>query len=131
MTTVSIHMAENLGLVNGFTLYLRKTSDGTLVNTDGDALAEDPPDSGRFVATVAEAWTETLAASVVKDSSGLAERDGWLAVGETIVKDSLPAVPGVMTEIAKIPKEGETRRYTQVAASGDDKTADVTIGESL
>lgn len=129
MTTVSIHMPENTGLT-GFTLYLRKTSDGTLVNTDGDALTEDPAGSGRFTATVAEAWTETLAA-VVLDSNSLAVRDGWLAVGETIVKDSFPAVPGVMTEIAKIPKEGETRRYTQVAASGDDKTADVTIGESL
>ena len=90
MTTVSIHMAENLGLINGFTLYLRKTSDGSLVNTGGDALAEDPPDSGRFAATVAEAWTETLAASVVKDSSGLAERDGWLAVGETVIRDAYP-----------------------------------------
>ena len=129
MTTVSIHMPENTGLT-GFTLYLRKTSDGTLVNTGGDALTESPASSGRFTATVAEAWTETLAA-VVLDSNSLAVRDGWLAVGETIVKDSFPAVPGVMTEIAKIPKEGETRRYTQVAASGDDKTADVTIGESL
>ena len=89
MTIVAIHMAENLGLT-GFTLYLRKTSDGTLVNTGGDALTESPASSGRFTATVAESWTETLAA-VVLDSNSLAVRDGWLASGETIIKDSYPA----------------------------------------
>lgn len=93
MTTVSIHMPENTGLT-GFTLYLRKTSDGTLVNTGGDALTESPASSGRFTATVAESWTETLAA-VVLDSNSLAVRDGWLAVGETIVRDGYP---GLTTE---------------------------------
>ena len=88
MTIVSIHMAENLGLT-GFTLYLRKTSDGTLVNTGGDALTESPASSGRFTATVAESWTETLAA-VVLDSNSLAVRDGWLAVGETVIRDAYP-----------------------------------------
>ena len=129
MTTVSIHMPENTGLT-GFTLYLRKTSDGTLVNTGGDSMTESPASSGRFTATVSEAWTETLAV-VVLDSNSLAVRDGWLASGETIIKDSYPATTGVLEEIAKIPKEGETRRYTQVAASADDRTADVTIGASL
>jgi hypothetical protein len=61
MTTVSIHMPENTGLT-GFTLYLRNTSDGTLLNTGGDALTESPASSGRFTATVAESWAETLAA---------------------------------------------------------------------
>ena len=88
MTIVSIHMAENLGLTE-FTLYLRKTSDGTLLNTGGDALTEDPAGSGRFTADVGESWSETLAA-VVLDSNSLAVRDGWLAVGETIVRDSYP-----------------------------------------
>ena len=88
MTTVSIHMPENTGLT-GFTLYLRKTSDGTLVNTGGDALTESPASSGRFTATVAESWTETLAA-VVLDSNSLAVRDGWLAVGETVIRDAYP-----------------------------------------
>lgn len=86
MPTVSIHMPENVGLT-GFTLFLRKTSDGTLVNAGGDTLTESPTASGRFTATVAESWTETLAA-VVLDSSSLAVRDGWLASGETIVSDS-------------------------------------------
>jgi len=89
MATVSIHMPENTG-VTGFTLYLRKTSDGALVNTGGDAMTETPSGSGRFTATVAEAWTETLHATVL-DGSSLAVRDGWLADDSTIVQDSYPA----------------------------------------
>lgn len=119
MTTVSIHMAENLGLINGFTLYLRKTSDGTLVNTGGDALAEEPPDSGRFVATVAEAWTETLAASVVKDSNGLAERDGWLAVGETIMRDVYPNGDATVTNQTTI-----INHLTDIKGAGWSSTTD-------
>ena len=129
MTTVSIHMPENTGLT-GFALYLRKTSDGTLVNTGGDALQEDPPDSGRFTATVAEVWTETLAVLVMA-GSGLPDRDGWLAAGETIVKDSYPAVPDISSELAKVPKAGSTHRYTQVASDSNLKTADVLIGEAV
>lgn len=95
MTTVSIHMPENTGLT-GFTLFLRKTSDGTLLNAGGDALTESPASSGRFTATVAEAWTETLAA-VVLDGNNLAVRDGWLASGETIVRDGYPSSGGGST----------------------------------
>lgn len=35
------------------------------------------------------------------------------------------------TELAKVPKSGETRRYTQVAANSGNKTADVSIGTPL
>jgi hypothetical protein len=35
------------------------------------------------------------------------------------------------TELAKVPKSGETRRYTQVASSTGNKTADVSIGAPL
>jgi hypothetical protein len=35
------------------------------------------------------------------------------------------------TELAKVPKSGETRRYTQVAANSGNKTADVSIGAPL
>lgn len=86
MTTVSIHMPEQTGLT-GQTLYLRKTSDGSLLNTGGDSLTESPASSGRFEATVAEAWTELLHATV-KSSGGLAVRDGWLNVGDTMVRDA-------------------------------------------
>lgn len=34
-------------------------------------------------------------------------------------------------ELAKVPKSGETRRYTQVAADSGNKTADVSIGAPL
>ena len=35
------------------------------------------------------------------------------------------------TELAKVPKSGETRRYTQVASNTGNKTADVSIGVPL
>ncbi len=40
---------------------------------------------------------------------------------------------GVATaaELAKVPKQGETRRYTQIAANAGSKTADVSIGAPL
>lgn len=90
MTTVSIHMPEQSGQA-GLSLYLRKTSDGTLINTGGDALIESPASSGRFAADVAESWDETLAAAVVNGSS-LTVRDGWLASGSVIVVDAYPKV---------------------------------------
>lgn len=91
MTTVSIHMQEQSGQ-SGLSLYLRKTSDGTLLNTGGDPLTESPASSGRFTATVEETWAETLAAAIVQ--GGLTVRDGWLAVGETIVRDAYPSSGG-------------------------------------
>jgi hypothetical protein len=35
------------------------------------------------------------------------------------------------TELAKVPKSGETRRYTQVASNTGNKTADVSIGAPI
>lgn len=92
MPVVSIHMPEQTG-ETGLTLFLRKTSDGTLLNAGGDALTESPAASGRFTATVAETWTETLAV-IARNASSLTVRDGWLAVGETIVRDSFPSSGG-------------------------------------
>ena len=126
MTTVSIHMPENTGLT-GFTLFLRKTSDGTLVNTNGDALTESPASSGRFTATVAEAWTETLAA-VVLDSNSLAVRDGWLANGETIVRDGYPAgsasgglTPDQAAQLNRIETQTSKLSGTSVEVTGNVK----------
>lgn len=92
MPTVSIHMPEQSG-ETGQVLYLRKVSDGTLLNAGGDALAESPASSGRFTATVAESITETLHAVVV--SGSLTVRDGWMASGETIVRDGYPELSSV------------------------------------
>lgn len=38
MATVSIHMPELTGEAGPFTLFVRKTSDGTLLNAGGDFL---------------------------------------------------------------------------------------------
>lgn len=92
MPTVSIHMPEQSGQT-GQLLYLRSTSDGALLNAGGDALTESPASSGRFTATVAESITETLHAAVV--SGSLTVRDGWMASGETIVRDGYPALSSV------------------------------------
>jgi len=121
MTTVSIHMPENLGL-SGFTLFLRKTSDGTIVNTGGDTLTESPASSGRFTADVAESWAETLAAAVL-DGNGLAVRDGWLAVGETVVVDAYPAVP-VAFATATVSTSSTTTSVTTSACSPAGAAAD-------
>lgn len=91
MAEISIHMPEQSGQT-GQTLWLRNTSDGTLLNAGGDALAESPASSGRFVATVAEAIAETVHCSVV--SGSLTVRDGWLAVGDAVVRDAYPSSSG-------------------------------------
>lgn len=89
MTTVSMFLPSMSG-TSGNTLWLFKSSDYSLVNASGDALTESGT-SGWFTADVAEAWTETLAATVL-DTNSLASGYGWLAVGETQVKDTQPAV---------------------------------------
>lgn len=70
----------------GNTLWLYKSSDFSLVNTGGDAMTESGA-SGWFTADVAEAWTETLAATVL-DTNSLASGYGWLVVGATQIVDA-------------------------------------------
>lgn len=84
MATVSIFLPSMSGTA-GNTLWLRKSSDYSLVNTGGDALTESGT-SGWFTATVEEAWTETLSATVL-DTNSLASGYGWLAVGATQISD--------------------------------------------
>jgi len=95
MTIVSIHMPEltqgTTGQPSGYTLKLSKPSDRSAVNGAGDALLW--AGSKWLTADVGETWSETLAAAV-ENSSGLTVRDGWLAVGETIVRDSCPSAGG-------------------------------------
>jgi hypothetical protein len=71
----------------GLTLYLYTTA-GVLINTGGDALSESPASSGRFVATVAETISD-IASARLHDAVGPV-RDGWLAVGSTLVLDGYP-----------------------------------------
>ena len=89
MPTIVVQAAELSGLT-GMTLDLR-TLAGVLTNTGSDTLTEDPASSGRFTATVAEAITETHYA-VVKLSSGVVARDGWLPMAATIVQDAYTMV---------------------------------------
>ncbi len=85
MPTIVVHAGELTGLT-GMTLELR-TLAGVITNTGGDALTEDPASSGRFTATVAETISETHYA-VVKLSSGVTARDGWLPRGATMIQDA-------------------------------------------
>lgn len=82
MATVSIFMPE-LSLTTGNVLWLRKSSDYSVVNTGGDALTESGT-SGWFTATVTETWTEQLSVTIV-DTNGLIPRAGWIPVGGTTV----------------------------------------------
>lgn len=92
-TTVKIHMPEltqgTLGEDSGHDLRLSKSSDQSALNGGGDNLLW--AGNGWLTATVAEEWSEVLAAVVI-DSNGYAVRDGWLAVGETVVRDSFPTL---------------------------------------
>ena len=85
MPTIVVHAGELTGLT-GMTLELR-TLAGVITNTGGDALTESPASSGRFTATVAETISETHYA-VVKLSSGVTARDGWLPRGATMIQDA-------------------------------------------
>jgi hypothetical protein len=79
--------APELSGETGLTLFLYTTA-GVLINTDGDALSESPASSGRFVATVAESIS-AIASARLHDAVGPV-RDGWLAVGSTLIQDEYP-----------------------------------------
>lgn len=85
MATVSMFLPNMSGTI-GLTLFLRKSSDYSLLNAGGDAMTESGT-SGWFAATAVEAWTETLSATVI-DGDGLVPAAGWLSVGSLIVVDS-------------------------------------------
>jgi hypothetical protein len=94
MATVSIFMPE-MSLTTGNVLWLRKSSDYSVVNAGGDALTESGT-SGWFTATVAETWTEQLSVTVV-DTNGLIPRTGWLTVGGTIVVEGTAVLDSAVT----------------------------------
>ena len=97
MPTVAIFMPEQRG-VTGLTMYLRKSSDYSLVNAGGDALTESGT-SGWFTGTVEESWTETLSVTIV-DSNSLIPRSGWLVVGSLIVSEVLdPTIAAQLDDI--------------------------------
>jgi uncharacterized protein YunC (DUF1805 family) len=78
---------------------------------------------------------DALATSAVTEiQSGLATAAALTTVeGKIDTIDNLidTEIATLTTEVGKIPKQGETRRYTQVASNEGNKTADVSIGAPL
>jgi hypothetical protein len=69
----------------------------------------------------------TFAAGDTRDEVSAASERATL---QASVND-VPTNAELTTALATIPKAGETRRYTQVAANSGSKTADVSIGNPL
>lgn len=89
--SIKVWLDDQIG-ISGQYLWLRK-SDGTLINTGGDALTESPAGSGQFSATLAESRTGlgTLRATITGSSdSADAVAAGWLAESATLVVDEYP-----------------------------------------
>jgi hypothetical protein len=130
MPTVKV-FAPQLSGTTGLALWLRKTSDQSLVNADGDALTETST-SGWFSADVAETWTERVSAAVI-DADGLVPQSGWLGVGETIVADVLTGAveldSATVTKIDNILTDTGTTLPAQISAiSGGASLEDIIAG---
>lgn len=98
-TVISIDKPDISGDAGPFTLFLR-TKAGALVNTGGDALTEIlqlTVPTGRWVATVAEALTDDVAARIYEGTTetpaALIWR-GWLALGRTELQSEPPLGSG-------------------------------------
>jgi hypothetical protein len=135
MPTVKV-FAPQLSGTTGLALWLRKTSDQSLVNAGGDALTETST-SGWFIADVAETWTERLSAAVI-DADGLVPQSGWLGVGETIVADVLTgaaeldsgALDPVLAAIEEIAAGGLTDAQALLLTQIGQRTAQI-VGARL
>jgi hypothetical protein len=126
----------------GLTLFLYTTA-GVLINTGGDALSESPASSGRFVATVAESIS-AIASARLHDAVGPV-RDGWLAVGSTLVQDEYPVsatttvtvlpATGIVANraagVTLLPAVGETISQTITVYQSDGTTAVDLSGKTL
>lgn len=110
MATVSIFMPE-MSLTTGNVLWLRKSSDYSVVNTGGDALTESGT-SGWFTATVTETWTEQLSVTIV-DTNGLIPRAGWIPVGGTTVVEGT----AVLDSAARVKLHGTQDDYAPLKSS--------------
>jgi hypothetical protein len=81
------------------------------------------------------AWDVTLTLSTatfqvfeVGMAASLAPLDSKIDTIDNLIDTEIATLT---TEVGKIPKQGETRRYTQIAADEGNKTADVSIGAPL
>jgi hypothetical protein len=88
--SITVWLDDQIGIAGQY-LWLRK-SDGTLLNTGGDALT-DPDDTGLFSATLNESRTGlgTLRATITGSSDPTdAVAAGWLAESSALVVDDYP-----------------------------------------
>lgn len=91
------------------------TYGGRIVRASNSNVTVQITGSNHISADVHAFQTDVIDASALA-SSAVTEIQSGLATAE---------------ELAKVPKSGETRRYTQVAANEGNKTADVSIGVPL
>jgi hypothetical protein len=96
--TITVWLDDQIGITGQY-LWFRK-SDGTLLNTGGDALTETPASSGQFAAALAESRTGLGTLRVVVTSSSDpadAALAGWLAEDATLVSEEFPGASGGLT----------------------------------
>jgi hypothetical protein len=118
-TTISISLASISGEAGPFTLFLRKTSDRSLVNAGGDALTEvevSTVKTGVWTATIAETIpTENCHARIYEGSSEAAAAiliDSILYEGQTEIGKEAASSGGLT------PEESETLDSIAIALSG-------------
>jgi hypothetical protein len=134
--SITLHALDLSG--ETLTMFLRK-SDGTLLNTGGDAMTEAGA-TGVFTATLAEARTGlgplAVRACAGAETAGNLLYDGFLVEGTAVIDSPVTAVldsatvakiDAITSEVVKIPKAGSTHRYTQVALDTGTKRTDVAI----
>jgi len=131
--SVTLKNLAGFAAATNLQLFLRTTSDNTLLNAGGDT-GSDPDEIGSFTWTIAEDRpAEQMLARIYEGSTETAASiiiDSVLNVGFTeIGAEAAELDPASVTAIRDgIPKVGETHRYTQVDSGAT--TTDVSIGEA-
>lgn len=114
-------------------------SDVTGIKAKTDNLPADPADASDIAASFASIALSiaTLTAYVDTEVAAIKAKTDNLPTDpadQSAVEAAITAAASLLAtaaELAKVPKQGETRRYTQVAANAGSKTADVSIGAPL
>jgi ActR/RegA family two-component response regulator len=102
-----------------------------------DNLPSDPADASDIAASFStvNSTLSTIAAYIDTEVAAIKAKTDNLPsdpADQSAIEAAITAAQTVITtELAKVPKQGETRRYTQIAADEGNKTADVTIGAPL
>ena len=102
-----------------------------------DNLPTDPADQSQVEAAITA--SQSALTTLLSAIAGYVDTEVAAIKAKT---DNLPTDPAdqslleallnaISTELAKVHKAGETRRYTQVAADDGNKTADVSLGNAL